>query len=180
MCHCMQKNSCSETMGYFWTILFLPPLNGQIIVILEAKIAILDRDFFVWGGSPFFASHWKYWNRNQGHHEIKKAAQSISDNGKIQRMADSFRLGKPSRKKNAVFFNIVQTGHLNVMKFAWKGTFEAFMVKFEGKMGTWYQNFTPCTPHPQIQTGIYLILGGSESFFCFLLLLLFSMQKNGL
>ena len=34
----------------------------------------------------------------------------------------------------------------NNMKFAWKGTFEAFMVKCKGKMGTLYQNFTPCNP----------------------------------
>ena len=33
----------------------------------------------------------------------------------------------------------------NNMKFAWKGTFEALMVKFEGKIGTLYQIFTPCT-----------------------------------
>ena len=36
----------------------------------------------------------------------------------------------------------------NNMKFAWKGTFEAMMVKFEGKIGTLYQIFTPCTPLP--------------------------------
>ena len=33
----------------------------------------------------------------------------------------------------------------NNMKFAWKGTLEALMVKFEGKIGTLYQIFTPCT-----------------------------------
>ena len=31
----------------------------------------------------------------------------------------------------------------NNMKFAWKGTFEALMVKFGGKIGTLYQIFTP-------------------------------------
>ena len=30
------------------------------------------------------------------------------------------------------------------MKFAWKGTFEALMVKFGGEIGTLYQIFTPC------------------------------------
>ena len=34
------------------------------------------------------------------------------------------------------------------------------MVKFEGKIGTLYQIFTPCTPLPKYKTGIYLILGG--------------------
>ena len=71
----------------------------------------------------------------------------------------------PSFQKSAVFFNIVQTGgggkpmfknfvgncrsfwrSFNNMKFAWKGTFEALMVKFGGKIGTLYQIFTPCTP----------------------------------
>ena len=35
------------------------------------------------------------------------------------------------------------------MKFAWKGTFEAWMVKFGGEIGTLYQIFTPCTPLPK-------------------------------
>ena len=63
------------------------------------------------------------------------------------------QLGKPTRKKSAVFLNIVQKlcckfgvfwRSFNNMKFAWKGTFEALMVKFEGKIGTLYQIFTPC------------------------------------
>ena len=64
-------------------------------------------------------------------------------------------LGKPSRGKSDVFLNIVQTGgggqpmfknyvgncrvcwrSFNNMKFAWKGTFEALMVKFGGEIGT--------------------------------------------
>ena len=83
--------------------------------------------------------------------------------------ASTLHLGKPTWEKSAVFFNIVQTGggegqthvqklcckfgvfwrSFNNMKFAWKGTFEALMVKFEGKIGTLYQIFTPCTPLPK-------------------------------
>ena len=91
------------------------------------------------------------------------------------------KLGKPPFQKSAVFFNIVQTGggqpmfknyvgncrvfwrSFNNMKFAWKGTFEALMVKFGGKIGTLYQIFTPCTPLPKYKRAFTWFLGGSNS-----------------
>ena len=51
----------------------------------------------------------------------------------------------------------------NNMKFAWKGTFEALMVKFGGKIGTLYQIFTPCTPLPKYKRAFTWFLGGSNS-----------------
>ena len=90
-------------------------------------------------------------------------------------------LGMPSFQKSAVFFNIVQTGGVkpmfknyvgncrvfwrsfNNMKFAWKGTFEALMVKFGGEIGTLYQIFTPCTPLPKYKRAFTWFLGGSNS-----------------
>ena len=93
-----------------------------------------------------------------------------------------FYLGKPSFQKSAVFLNIVQTGgggqpmfknyvgncrvfwrSFNNMKFAWKGTFEALMVKFGGEIGTLYQIFTPCTPLPKYKRAFTWFLGGSNS-----------------
>ena len=90
-------------------------------------------------------------------------------------------LGMPSFQKSAVFLNIVQTGggqpmfknfvgncrsfwrSFNNMKFAWKGTFEAWMVKFGGEIGTLYQIFTPCTPLPKYKRAFTWFLGGSNS-----------------
>ena len=96
----------------------------------------------------------------------------------------------PPFQKSAVFLNIVQTGgggqpmfknyvgncrvfwrSFNNMKFAWKGTFEALMVKFEGKIGTLYQIFTPCTPLPKYKRAFTWFWGGpiacqdAEGFF---------------
>ena len=51
----------------------------------------------------------------------------------------------------------------NNMKFAWKGTFEALMVKFWGEIGTLYQIFTPCTPLPKYKRAFTWFLGGSNS-----------------
>ena len=51
----------------------------------------------------------------------------------------------------------------NNMKFAWKGTFEALMVKFGGEIGTLYQIFTPCTPLPKYKRAFTWFLGGSNS-----------------
>ena len=51
----------------------------------------------------------------------------------------------------------------NNMKFAWKGTFEAWMVKFGGEIGTLYQIFTPCTPLPKYKRAFTWFLGGSNS-----------------
>ena len=77
-------------------------------------------------------------------------------------------------KKVQFFLNIVQTGggqpmfknyvgncrvfwrSFNNMKFAWKGTFEALMVKFGGEIGTLYQIFTPCTPLPKYKRAFTL------------------------
>ena len=49
------------------------------------------------------------------------------------------------------------------IKFAWKGTFEAWMVKFGGEIGTLYQIFTPCTPLPKYKRAFTWFLGGSNS-----------------
>ena len=51
----------------------------------------------------------------------------------------------------------------NNMKFAWKGTFEALMVKFGGEIGTLYQIFPPCTPLPKYKRAFTWFLGGSNS-----------------
>ena len=51
----------------------------------------------------------------------------------------------------------------NNMKLAWKGTFEALMVKFGGEIGTLYQIFTPCTPLPKYKRAFTWFLGGSNS-----------------
>ena len=95
----------------------------------------------------------------------------------------STTLGMPPCEKSAVFLNIVQTGgggcqpmfknyvgncrvfwrSFNNMKFAWKGTFEALMVKFGGEIGTLYQIFTPCTPLPKYKRAFTWFLGGSNS-----------------
>ena len=55
----------------------------------------------------------------------------------------------------------------NNMKFAWKGTFEALMVKFEGKIGTLYQIFTPCT-HCKFCMMFKRKGGGSKAFWTIL------------
>ena len=100
--------------------------------------------------------------------------------GPLLSSPEETRLEKPScsARKVQFFFNIVQTGggqpmfknyvgncrvfwrSFNNMKFAWKGTFEALMVKFEGKIGTLYQIFTPCTPLPKYKRAFTWFWGG--------------------
>ena len=46
-----------------------------------------------------------------------------------------------------------------------KGTFEALMVKFEGKIGTLYQIFTPCTPLLKFWGGGPIACQDAEGFF---------------
>ena len=54
----------------------------------------------------------------------------------------------------------------NNMKFAWKGTFEAWMVKFGGKIGTLYQMLKNAfKKHPlQNRTNVQIKGGGSKAF----------------
>ena len=89
----------------------------------------------------------------------------------------------PSFQKSAVFLNIVQTGgggqpmfknfvgncrsfwrSFNNMKFAWKGTFEAWMVKFGGKIGTLYQMLKNAFKKhpPQNRTNVEIKGGGGQ------------------
>ena len=67
----------------------------------------------------------------------------------------------------------------NNMKFAWKGTFEALMVKFEGKIGTLYQIFTPCT-HCKFCMMFKRKGGGSKAFWTMFKKLHFSLGMASL
>ena len=81
-----------------------------------------------------------------------------------------FKRGVKPMFKNYVGNCRVFWRSFNNMKFAWKGTFEALMVKFGGKIGTLYQMLKNAfKKHPlQNRTNVQIKGGGSKAFWTML------------